>query len=322
VSKTTLKIILALVILTFTAEAALRIFGLGDPVLLESDKSCQYLLRPSQNHYRFFVHTRINNCSMRSDDFPAEKPFGYCRLLFVGDSITYGTTRIDQDKIFTELLHRELPARLHRPVEVLNASTSAWAIGNELGFIKSHGIFHSDSVVLVLNNGDLSQRLATANDVGNVLYFERPACAICELVHHYSSPAKSDAGTSQQDDQAQEDSNLRNLDKFHDLVAASQAKMIILFVPFRRDLSIAHPVVIQPRLLKWGSSRAVPIIDATPLIYRLTKEQESIDGGVHLSVAGNRAVADAFEQSVADLALSSSYPSFASQRDAGQPISR
>ena len=50
---------------------------------------------------------------MRSDDFHIAKPIGTDRLMFVGDSLAYGTTRIDQEKIFTEILHPELPALVH-----------------------------------------------------------------------------------------------------------------------------------------------------------------------------------------------------------------
>ena len=278
-----------------------RMVGLGNPVLLQADPSCQYFVRPNQYHYRFLVHTRINAYGMRSDDFQQEKPDGTYRIMFLGDSIVYGTTRIDQSKIFTEILHRELPSIFHRPTEVLNASANAWAIPNELAYLKSRGTFHSDLVLLVLNEDDLDQALSTANDVGSAFYFKKPACAICELVQHYSMVRKVDAGTTLQINIPQEDANLRDLDTLREIVLSSGAKFAILFVPFRKDISSSRPTVIQSKLVNWAESRRVLIIDTTPRLARLTIKEASVDGGIHLSAAGNRAVANAVEHSADNL---------------------
>jgi nucleoside 2-deoxyribosyltransferase len=156
--------------------------------------------------------------------------------MFVGDSIAYGTTMVDQDAIFVEVLHRELPAILHCRVEVLNASASAWAIDNELAYIESRGIFQSDRVILVLNDGDLDQRVSTVNDVGSALYFEKPACAFCELVHHYASRARADKGSVVESDAGQREKNLKSLTVFRDYVYAHNSGMILLFVQFE-----SHP---------------------------------------------------------------------------------
>ena len=111
-------------------EAILRFgFGLGNPILIEPDAACAYILKPDQDVIRFSVHTHINHYGMRSDELPSQRAAGALRLLFVGDSITYGTTRVDQREIFTEILHREgfVPASgqfheglpFRKPVEML-----------------------------------------------------------------------------------------------------------------------------------------------------------------------------------------------------------
>jgi hypothetical protein len=296
------KVGLALAAACILAEGSLRTIGVGDPVLLQPDPACGYFMQPNQNHYRFFVHTRTNRYGMRSDDFAIQKQRGVYRLMLVGDSITYGTTQVDQDNLFTEILHRELPAIIGHPVEVLNASASGWGPSNELGFVESRGTFGSSTVILVLNDGDLSQRRSTTNDVGNSLFFAKPACAICEVFHHYAHMTKQDLGTTEAKDAAQEDANLKILDGFHDLVAASGANMLILFVPFRGIISQSRPVLIQRKLTQWAENCGVPIIDATPRLARMTTKEATLDGA-HLSIAGNRAVADTLEQFANEIKL-------------------
>src|SRR5690349_15399357 len=151
-------VFLALMII---ADVVLRLgFGLGSPAIYRLDPDCSYLPVANQHVRRFGSRNDINAYGMRSPDFPATKPAGTLRVLFLGDSVTFGTTHVDQSEIFTSLLAAELPARLGRPVEVLNASTGGWAVSNELGFLRSRGTFGADLVVFVLNTGDLTQERA------------------------------------------------------------------------------------------------------------------------------------------------------------------
>jgi hypothetical protein len=275
-------------------NGALSLFGLGDPVLIQPDDQCGYVLRPNQAHYRFFVHTRINSHSMRSSEFPARKGDHVYRIMFVGDSITYGTTRVDQNDIFTELVHHEMPSQRHEQIEVLNASANAWGIANELGYIRSRGIFNSDVVVLVLNDGDLSQRKSTVTDVGTQMFLARPACALCEVARHYAESQRADRGTTDNSNRSQREANLKDLKTFHDFVHANHSKMLILFVPFRKNLPVSTTSVIQPELVGWAQSESVPVIDTTASLASLPISKASIDDGTHLSAAGNIAVASAF----------------------------
>lgn len=289
-----LRVVLSLVVVVVGIEMGLRVAGLGDPVLLETDRTCGYLLKPNQRHFRFFVHTSINSQSMRSDEFRLKKSAGTVRIMFVGDSIVYGTTRVDQNTIFTELLHRELPSILRLPVEVLNASTNGWAIGNELGYVETHGIYDADDVVLVLNSGDLSQPMATASDVGSSLSFEAPNCALCELFSHYLKEPRRDSGTKSVDNPRQTESNLDLLDRLLRFIQNRGARMLILFVPFPRDIKPGG-ITLPVELSQWAQNRGVTIVDATSSLAKLTPREASIDGGTHLSAAGNRAVAMALE---------------------------
>ena len=171
-------------------KRALRVqWGLGTPLLYQNDPDTGYIVSPSQNIVRFHCHNQINKFSMRSPAITATKPPGEFRLLAIGDSVTYGTSFVDQPLIFTSLLARDLPGRLGEPVEVLNASAGGWAVGNELGYLRSRGTFDANLVMFVINTGDLAQTFALS-PVDSSLSFpsHNPFCALTELLQRYILP--------------------------------------------------------------------------------------------------------------------------------------
>src|ERR1700722_12818774 len=96
---------LAIVVLLVGSELTLRFaFGLGRPLLYAADPQVGYLSAPNQDIRRFGATIHINQFGMRSDDLHVPRVEPGIRLLFIGDSVTFGTTRVDQDKIFTELI--------------------------------------------------------------------------------------------------------------------------------------------------------------------------------------------------------------------------
>jgi lysophospholipase L1-like esterase len=281
------------------AELVLRFgLGLGNPVLITSDTACEYILKPDQRVYRFFSNTRTNHYGMRSEEVPLSRDSGRLRILFVGDSLTYGTSQVDQSQIFTEIVHRDLPSVVHKPVDVLNASAGAWAPDNEVSYIRSRGIFQSDLVVFVLNDGDLTQPRATMRDVGDGLPSRRPATAIGELWTRYVKPRffhgaiKNDAGTSIGTDGDQVvQANLRDLDAADALITAQGGRMVIVFLPFRLDLP-DKSAAAQSTLRDWSAAHHVPMLDLTSTELPYSIGDLDLDNGYHFNTRGNAIVAD------------------------------
>ena len=106
-------------------EVALRvILGVGNPVLYVVDRGeaqggYGYIPAPDQDVRRFFAENKINSFSMRSEDVARARPLRTLRILLIGDSVTYGTTYIDQADIFASLLERGLKQTMRSKVEVL-----------------------------------------------------------------------------------------------------------------------------------------------------------------------------------------------------------
>ena len=155
-SRRLLRAAVGILVVLVVCEILLRlIFGFGSPVLYQADADCGYMPRPDQDVHRFFSHNYINHWGMRCGEIQPEPAAGTQRFFFIGDSVTYATSYVDQDKIWTSLLGRSLPAVAHQPVEILNMSGGGWAPGNEWGYLRSRGTFHSNVVFIVMTSGDL-----------------------------------------------------------------------------------------------------------------------------------------------------------------------
>jgi hypothetical protein len=279
----------AIVGVPLLTEAGLRVvLGIGNPVLVTADSACGYTLKPDQDVHRFFKHTHINHWGMRSDDIAETPAPGTLRILFVGDSITYGTSHLDQKDMFTEILRRDLSRIVHRPVEVLNASAGGWAIDNELSYLRSRGTFGAKIVVIVLNSGDLTQPRADISGIDSSFFVQRPSTAIGELRDRFRplAPRRNDArekavGGSN----AVVRGNLEDLDDMKSLAERKHARFVLVYIPFRNEVPLPSETP-RKALADWTSRNHVLFIDLTGLeaqygVRRITFE------GIHLNKKGN-----------------------------------
>ena len=295
------RVVIALVLLFVLLEGGLRlVLGLGNPVLYRADPSCGYLPAPNQHVRRFFCHNNINSFSQRSPQLPPAKPPGTLRALFIGDSVTYGTTFVDQSRIFTSLLGPELRAKLGREVQVLNASAGAWAIGNELGYLQSRGTFGADVVVFVLNSGDFTQPFNhQALSLESGYPDHKPALALQELWRRYlrprvlGGPVAMDAGAtvSALASEEEAEANLRRLQDARDLVIAAHGRFAVVYSPsVGSDLPSVRGDLA--RYQRWAKDAGVEFLDLTKA-YAAAPANEVYQDGVHLKPRGNELAASA-----------------------------
>jgi hypothetical protein len=238
---------------------------------------------------------------MRSDAVPAARERGSIRLLFVGDSVTFGTTYVDQSKIFTELIKFALATRYNVPVDVLNASAGGWAPENEYQFLATRGTFGADAVVLVLNTNDLDQPFAP-HEEGPQFPIQRPPSALSELWTHYVEPrikarvASADPGSLPEaaPNPALEAGVFATLERARALVQSRGARFAILFSPadFSYQSAPAWMAAVQT-LREWAQHHGVPLIDMTAP-YRHYPHPQIYFDDIHLRPFAHELVANAF----------------------------
>ena len=293
-----------LLLLLALGEIGLRVvFGLGHPMRYQLDPACGYFTQPNQHTRRLFSRTVINRFGMRSPEFSVDKPPGTLRLMFLGDSIAYGTILVDQDQIFVERVRKDLSRNLHRPVEAINASANSWAISNEYGFLRSRGTYNSDYVLLVLNSGDLDQPFANISEV-QADQSSGSRTAIGELLAtHWPASRKMSqpgGGTAVQDDPGAEQANLQNLTSIADFSRAQGAHFLLIFVPFRRYIARGAAGSVPYPLQQWAAAAGVDLLDLTPALSAYETRATTLQDGVHLNAFGNQLIAEALERYLAE----------------------
>lgn len=138
-------------------ELLSKYLGLGTPLLYEEDNLVGFRPRPNQkisrkkntmvtiNHEGF----RISREQKSTDDIP---------ILFVGDSVTFGGTSIDDKQIFSHILCEQLKLK-----GCLNGAVNGWGTPN-MGRLISNLSFYTKrpikQVILVIMPGDDERNLA------------------------------------------------------------------------------------------------------------------------------------------------------------------
>lgn len=332
------KVALLCVGLVVCGEGVLEMMGLGHPMLVTRHSAARYELVPDQHTWRtgpvsesLIARAWTNQYGMRSGPVTATRPPGTLRVYFLGDSMTYGTTQVDQSKIFASLVKRELPAVVHERVQVLDGAAGGWAPANELAYLREHGTLDADRVILVLNDGDPMQPEAVdpyneeipSLSIHPVFgYQELWGRALEPLIrgkleqwHVLKQPrALGQAGDAVNRNMTVLRRNLKLLSAMQEFVRSSGGRMSIVYLPFvHKDFRAQTLKLVnesRDSVQQWAGEHGVPFLD-------LTQELTPYGNGIrlrdhlHLNIEGNALVAQAI---VSHWALLDSAPTPASKR--------
>ncbi len=144
-------------ITTLSTEIYLNYVGLGDPVRYDSNYMYGYAPKINQIKKRFKdSRVTINEVGLRSlEKWNQNKQ----KILFIGDSITYGGSYIDDKKLFTYLVCEELSVFVCG-----NAGVNAYSIVNMVHRSKYDlRIKNSDIVIFLVSPGDFYREYKDKN---------------------------------------------------------------------------------------------------------------------------------------------------------------
>jgi GDSL-like Lipase/Acylhydrolase family len=293
---------LAMVILIAASELVLRFaWGFGSPLLYAVDPHAGYVAAPNQQLRRFGATIHINKYGMRSDDLDPAPPRGELRIFFLGDSVTFGTTSVSQEKIFTEIIKNRLRATENREVEILNASAGGWATANEYQYLASRGTFDANLVVFVINQNDLDQPMAAP--VPAVQYpTSNPESAIIELWIRYLKPrifhvaSGSDPGSSAESvpDAAANDRVLASLEAAREFAEGHGAHFAIIYTPctHANEKTAAWQAMIG-KFMDWAARDKISLITMNAAFAAHERKLVYIDD-IHLRPLGHELIATEF----------------------------
>jgi lysophospholipase L1-like esterase len=143
-------------------EILLRLLGLGHPYYSapelyrpSEDPRILFEPRPSFDGFSEGTWVQTNTRGLRERELSTEKPPGVTRLLFLGDSVTFGAG-VRDDESFPRLLEAALAGGGSGRVETLNAGVVGYNTTQELARLQTVGLeYRPDVVVLTFVVNDL-----------------------------------------------------------------------------------------------------------------------------------------------------------------------
>lgn len=163
-----------LMLFAIGAEVALKSFtGLGRPVLFYENPVYGYRMKPNQETWRFGgAHFKINNLGLRAAEDWDDEIRG--KVLFVGDSVTYGGNHISNEDLFSTLAVKGLPLKSG------NAGIPNWGVENVYGLVVEEQFVPAATVVTTFIEDDFYRGLQQGKNKPWIKY-ETPALAMSEL---------------------------------------------------------------------------------------------------------------------------------------------
>ena len=155
--KKIILIILIFVIVSFIFLKLLDYFfqkkyGLGNPVIYEKSKIYGYKLKPNQNIKRRGKNIIINNFGMRSSE-DWELNNNKKKIIFFGDSITYGGSIVNNGDLFSEKVCEKLNQNLSQ-FSCGNLAVNGYNVYSIIRSIKYKEFDNEDLIIITLIGND------------------------------------------------------------------------------------------------------------------------------------------------------------------------
>lgn len=151
--------VLALVLPLFVLERALAPFVDRPTTIFERDAELGWRLKPNAVDVWGGEPVRINAQGLRGPERALAKPAGTRRVLFLGDSVTFGFGIPDEARTLPACAERELALALAAPVECINGGVDGYSTWQEHAFLRRTGLrYEPDVVVLAFVLNDVDER--------------------------------------------------------------------------------------------------------------------------------------------------------------------
>ncbi len=179
--KTTITIFVIIIsLVTFgVVELTLsKLFGLGNPVLYDSSPIYGFRPMPNQRLQRFLgAELAFNNLGLRSTgDWDKEKKN---KILFLGDSVTYGGSYISNEDLFSHLVFQD-----RKDYVSGNAGVNTWGVENIHALVVEEEFLPADYYITALIEDNFYRGLVRLQ--GLPYYNTEPSSAWAELFHYFA----------------------------------------------------------------------------------------------------------------------------------------
>ncbi len=274
-----LLLIASSVFAVLLCEVGVRVLGFGGMMEFEPDPDWGYLMRGPQSVSVYGHPISINAEGMRGPEIGPVLPDGVTRILFVGDSVTYGGGRVYEEELFVRRV--EAMAGDAGSTQAINGSAPGWSPQNWIRFVEKRGTYDADVIVAVVPEVDLARPFGTMELHG--LRQNAPVLQLAWFVlKAWIQIAGPDTDQWQRVDPDEEARrNVAATERLLQIAEREGSAAIIVLVP-------SLPSQSPPERWSPYEQMDVPIIDLRPVL----TEPRFFTDGVHLTPAGHEVVAE------------------------------
>ena len=236
-------LIIALLVCLVAVELFLRTFsGLGNPPLYELNPLYGYRLKANQTieprggmGFHFAARLTTNNLGLRGAGEWDGKRTG--KILFLGDSVTYGGQYVADRQLFSSVAGSRLPGWV-----VGNGGINAWGVENIVGLVKDEGFTPAEVVVICVVEGDFYRGLTRPSSLP--IWTEPPRFALQNLAMHFIWRVNESRYGSSIDPVVRDpreldkivDRAVRRLKELDEYLAQQQVRLFLFILPIREEV--------------------------------------------------------------------------------------
>jgi lysophospholipase L1-like esterase len=296
-----------------------------------ADEELGWRMRPGVEDEWGGVRVRVNERGLRGPVLAPHAPPGSRRVLFLGDSVTFGFGIADERDLFVSRAGDALARALDAPVEVLNAGVGGYSPWQERIWLEREGLGYAPDLLVVdfvLN--DVTEKLSLvryggtgrgwqlARTASNALERWASASALFTLARRggavllFGRDVQLGAARREAMDVSRlalDPTNpraaraweltLHNLDGLLDVAEQHGIPSLVVIFPYRIQLHAPHRFgAPQRHLARHLRARGTPVLDLLPRFAAQPARQELMLDPSHLSVKGHALAAEAISECV------------------------
>ncbi|MFT7612556.1 MAG: hypothetical protein ACI9J3_001519 [Parvicellaceae bacterium] len=159
---TSKKLLIVIFALLLIGELFSRFYlGLGESYTYEENDKYEYFPTANLNISRFGNNIQTNNMGMRCAKIDTSKR----TILKIGDSVINGGPHVSNSELSSNLVEKDLNKN-EEEFQVLNVSAGSWGPDNAFAYVREHGHFDCELMVLVFSSHDFHDNMHHREVVG------------------------------------------------------------------------------------------------------------------------------------------------------------
>lgn len=288
------------------------------------DDKLGWRLRPNSEDIWCGVKVKINGKGLRGPELDYSKPYNAVRILYLGDSITFGHMLKSHEQAFPHLIEGILESRVGKQIETINAGVNGYSPWQEYIYLVTEGIKYGPDLAVISfvlndvtqkfeliryggwNEGfELSESVHWLYKKSSILFFLRRVYArirfgndirngairkeILNVRALVNNPDRAEVRRAWK-------ITLRNVSKIFDFCKGKNIPIILLIFPFKFQFDDVNAYSKpQAVIIQHAIDHGVPVIDLLPVLHEKMMEQgikitDCFLDDVHLSALGNEIV--------------------------------